>query len=145
MAKGEDIALDISFDEKDLAAIGQMANFSTFLDPEVQKSMQSAGEKIANQAKDNTWSVFENPSGKLADTIQVLPVSPYEVHVGSDSPYAARREYGFSGMTDALGRHFTNDPAKPYLRPAMEMMQNDALAMIDDGVAAALAALSSGA
>jgi hypothetical protein len=36
-----------------------------------------------------------------------------------DSPYALRRNYGFSGMTDSLGRTFTSDPGIFYAEDAL--------------------------
>lgn len=33
----------------------------------------------------------------------------------NDVAYARRRNWGFSGMTDSLGRHFTNDPGVYYM------------------------------
>ena len=47
-----------------------------------------------------------------------------EVSVGTNVEYARRREFGFAG-TDSLGRTY-NDPATPYLRPAVES-QRDAV------------------
>lgn len=41
-----------------------------------------------------------------------------EVKVGTNVEYAARQEFGFSGA-DSLGRVY-NQPARPYLRPALE-------------------------
>lgn len=57
------------------------------------------------------------------------PVPPPEhngaevaVYVGTNVEYARRIEYGFSGP-DALGREI-NQPAQPYLRPAMDENQD---------------------
>jgi len=41
-----------------------------------------------------------------------------EVYIGTDVIYARRLEYGFVNP-DALGRVY-HQPARPYLRPAME-------------------------
>jgi HK97 gp10 family phage protein len=41
-----------------------------------------------------------------------------EATVGTDVPYGARIEFGFEGK-DALGRQY-HQPARPYLRPALD-------------------------
>lgn len=41
-----------------------------------------------------------------------------EIGNSTNVPYAARREFGFSGV-DSLGRNY-NDAATPYLRPALK-------------------------
>ncbi len=48
--------------------------------------------------------------------------SPWEgvVGVGHEVPYARRREFGFSGMTDALGRFYPNDPGAMYLHGGLD-------------------------
>lgn len=45
------------------------------------------------------------------------------VKVGTNVPYAARIEYGFVGV-DKLGRRY-NQPAQPYLRPALAMNREE--------------------
>lgn len=54
------------------------------------------------------------------------------VRVGTDVPYAARLEYGFTER-DKLGRRY-NQPARPYLRPALrenaDEVRNTALEVI---------------
>lgn len=48
-----------------------------------------------------------------------------EAATGTDVPYAARQEFGFSGV-DALGRSY-HQPARPYMRPAYEQQQAEAI------------------
>ena len=53
---------------------------------------------------------------------------PRAVKVGTNVPYAARLEYGFTGE-DALGRNF-NQPAQPYLRPAVSSQRKAVVAEV---------------
>jgi len=64
-------------------------------------AMSQIGDIIVQAAVANTWAVFEAPTGALADSIRAILDGPMAVEVGSDSPYAARREFGFSGQTEA--------------------------------------------
>jgi hypothetical protein len=60
------------------------------------------------------------------------------VAVAVGVPYGQRREKGFSGMTDALGRHYVNDPAKPYLQPAVDDHQQEVAEIMEMAVNTAL-------
>jgi len=131
--------LSMSFDDKSMKEIVAFAGFGTLLSEEVQATLKQAGELLTQAAVANTWEVFANPTGALASTIGIVVESPFEIIVGSESPYAARREYGFSGMTDSLGRYFANDPPKPYLGPALQDNQQAVLDLIDQAVEKALA------
>ncbi len=69
--------------------------------------------------------------GTLRRGINAYERSPWlgEVGVISAVRYGRRRELGFSGMTDRLGRFYPNDPGAFYLR--------DALQASEPGIAAA--------
>jgi hypothetical protein len=137
-------AFTMGFQPGSLAEIAQMYGFKTLLEPEVQAAMAQAGQLLAQAAVANTWQVFENPSGALAGTITPVLDSPYEVQIGSDSPYARRREYGFSGKTDSLGRFYAHDPAKPYMQPALDDNEQAVLALIEAAVLRAFARMGAG-
>jgi HK97 gp10 family phage protein len=57
-------------------------------------------------------------TGTLRRSIHMEDVGSDAVSVGTDLPYARRMEYGFAA-TDSLGRRY-NQPARPYLRPALD-------------------------
>lgn len=57
-------------------------------------------------------------TGTLRRSIHTEDVGSHVVSVGTDVPYARRQEYGYAG-TDRLGRTF-HQPARPYLRPALD-------------------------
>lgn len=77
---------------------------------------ESADILISSMQGNMAW---ENPTGALEASLASRPTGvPFETMVGPDTPYDRRREYGFSGMTDSLGRYYANDPGKPYVEPA---------------------------
>lgn len=125
----------ITFDEKALTAFVQFDDIDLLLSPEVQGAMKEAGELLATTAEAITWQVFAHPTGKLAGTIHSFVDSPYEVQTGTDSPYGRRRERGFSGMRDSIGRFYPEDPAKPYLQPALLQKQQDISRLFDAAIA----------
>lgn len=61
---------------------------------------------------------FKNPTGRLASSFRETTLAG-GVEVGSDLPYARRREFGFSGMTDSLGRYYADDPGYFYVQRAI--------------------------
>jgi hypothetical protein len=132
---------NISMDPGSLSALTQLQGFAGLLNPAVVEGLRQSGVLLVNAAQANTWNVFANPTGDLADSIYFYVISPTEVAVAVGVPYGRRRENGYSGFTDALGRYYPNDPAKPYLTPAvddntqeiqeiMEMAMNTALGRI---------------
>lgn len=112
--------------------------FEVLLQPEVQAALADISGKITEQAVQNTWQVFTNPTGQLAGSIAPVPGSLWEAQVGVGVPYGRRQELGGGGLTDSLGRIMTN-PAKPYLRPAMESQKQYALQRVEQAVEAAFA------
>lgn len=77
---------------------------------------------VENAAKENLVKNRSYITGNLLRSIHTEATersrSRAIVVVGTDVEYARRVEYGFSGA-DSLGRRY-NQPAKPYLRPALD-------------------------
>jgi len=124
----------LSFDPGSLAGITRLVGFKALLNPQITLALTQSGSTIAQAAIDNTWEVFENPTGELASTIYPWLASPNEMEIRVDSPYARRREFGFQDMTDSLGRTFPHDVAKPYLQPALDANEPAVLQSISDAV-----------
>lgn len=110
----------IGFDPGSLAAITKLEGFAALLNPEITQALSQSAQQIVATAQANTWMVFDNPTGQLADSIYFWVAGPEEADVAVGVPYGHRREYGFEGMYDSLGRGPFHDPAKPYLQPAVD-------------------------
>lgn len=133
-----------SMDPQSLAEIVRMAGFEALLNPEITAGLAASGTLLVGAAQAKTWEVFTNPTGRLASTIYFYVISPDEVAVAVGSPYGRRRELGFSGMTDALGRYYPFDPAKPYLEPAMVESEGPVLHLMEIAVDTALGRVAVG-
>lgn len=101
--------IGISF-EPDL--IGVMSQFSQF-DGILKKHLAIATEKSAGKIGDfqinYMWAEFKDPTGPLEDSVSVRMVHDYMAWIGPDpgqaaSVYAWRRDRGFVGKFDSLGR-----------------------------------------
>jgi hypothetical protein len=122
---------NVGYDQRSLSEIAQFYGFNTFLSDEMRQSMQQAGDLLQGAAVANTWQVFTSPTGELADSIEPILISPYEVQIGVGVAWGRRREEGFMGMTDSLGRGPFNDPAKPYMAPALADNEQAVLTLIE--------------
>lgn len=129
-----DEMFSISWSPDSLNQIRELIGFAGLLSPVIQQALHQGGESIVKAAQDNTWERFAHPTGALASSIHVLERSPYELEVGSDSSYARRREFGFSGMTDSLNRFYPHDPGVLYLSDALASQQDEVLAFLQQGI-----------
>jgi hypothetical protein len=129
----------LSFDQKSLSEIAAFAGFPVLLSNEVQNAMSQGGDLILASAQQNATAYFANPTGQLASSLSKLSLSPYEIIISSDSPYAHRRDQGFSG-TDSMGRTY-NDPPYLFMTNALSENEQAVLQIIDNGVSTALTRL----
>lgn len=110
----------VAFDSESIREMALFAGVPVLFDTEIQGGMAQVGQLLTERMQEKTWEVFKAPTGKLASTIGMVQESPYAVQIKVGSPYGQRRERGFSGMTDSLGRYYANDPAKPYAQPTLD-------------------------
>ena len=89
------------FDNQSLREVAAMAGVGIFLTDEVGTAMAEGAQLLATGMQDNMHWV--GGDGTLSDSIVPLVNSPYEVQAGSNDPKAARRNWGFTGMTDSFG------------------------------------------
>lgn len=124
-------------DTPSIEALVRMEGFSALLSPEIVHALTVGGTLLVQTAQLNTWEVFDNPTGELANSITFYLASPEEAQVRVGVPYGHRREYGFSGP-DALGRVYVNDRPRPYLVPALEQHEDDIATLFEQAVNSAL-------
>ena len=113
-------SFSMAFDPSSLAKIAELEGIGALLDPEIAAALVWIGDMVSTTAKANTWSAFQNPTGATSDSIGYQIVSTTEVDVTVGAPQGRRLEYGFSGMTDSLGRYYPHWPAEPYMQPALD-------------------------
>lgn len=126
--------LDISFTPQSIAEIAKFAGMPVLISKEVQAAMERGADILIQSAQGNMH--WKNPTGALEGSIRRMSDSPYEIIVGSDLPYAARREFGFHGA-DSLGRIY-NDEGAFFLTQAMNDNEQSILILIDQAVEQAM-------
>lgn len=93
------------------------------LEQQVGMALEDSLIRLENTAALTAHGLFKNPTGALNShfggqiTSWGFPVISGMVF--NDSPYAWRRDRGFSGMTDSLGRFYPNDPGVYYMENAL--------------------------
>jgi hypothetical protein len=110
-----------AFDDQSNTNISNLMGFGAVLSGGVKDDVAVSAQLVAFQAQENATSMFQNPTGELASTIQI-DGSDWQMAVFSDSPYARRREYGHLGLSDSLGRVGTDGPI-PYFQEALDNVE----------------------
>ena len=135
----------MKLDTSSLQQIIRLQGFAGLLNPEIREALSEGGGFIARTAQGNARRVFiQNSPGGLADSIYPWLASSTEIEIRVAKPYGRRRECGFSGMTDSLGRYYPYDPGKPYLGPAMEQEGAIVEQLMAEAVNHALGRIASG-
>ncbi len=103
--------LGLSFQPDLLGVMSQLNEFQGTLTKHLAIATEKAAGVIGDQQVAEMWMNFQNPTGNLADSVGVQMSSEYLAYIGPEGvPYAWRRDRGFSGMTDRLGRYYPHDP-----------------------------------
>jgi hypothetical protein len=87
------------------AAIARMMN-PELLDPAIINMLDQTTEDLQKAATDYMYATFMNPSGGVENAWETEKDSTFLEGLINTAPYARRLNEGFSGMTDAAGRHF---------------------------------------
>ena len=102
-----------------LTADARMAEYYTTAMRACVSDVQANAQRFAPVG---VYTTSNRTGGNLRRGIRGQVLSPVEgvVGVAQSIPYARRRELGFSGMRDRLGRFYPHDPGSFYLRRGME-------------------------
>lgn len=110
--------LSIAFEPDILGVMHLFEGFQERLEAHIATAVEKSAGLIGQAGQDNMHWI--NPTGALEGSIQVVMVDSHNAYIGSDLPYANRREFGFSGMTDSLGRFYPHDPGAFFMTTAIE-------------------------
>ncbi len=108
-------SLDVHLDSASLDRLHAFANYETALEPALLKAMDAGIAMLQAAATDYMYATFIDPTGTTEDdSWEVDMQGPYLAILGNTAPQAQRLEYGFSGMTDSLGRYYPEWPRGAY-------------------------------
>ncbi len=124
--------LSIAFQPDILGVMQQFEGFHGKLEARIAAATEKSAGVIGTTGQ--SYMNFQNPTGALEGSIEVLMQDAYTAFIGSALPYAHRREFSFTGP-DSLGRMFPNDPAMLMFTHALEdenMLQQIAAIYIEE-------------
>ena len=102
--------LRVALDPATLVMLSHMADWEARAIPNFVLAMGRTVDIVEGEAQAWMWSHFINPTGRLENDFTKDVFGPYDAELVNMSLYGQRRNYGFSGMTDALGRYYPSDP-----------------------------------
>lgn len=100
------LSITAQLDLASLQTLQGFANYGRMLEPELLKAMDRGLAILQSGATDYMYANFKQPTGQAESAWEASVQSPYLAILGNTAPYAQRLEFGFSGMTDALGRFY---------------------------------------
>jgi hypothetical protein len=136
------LSFSYTIDPTALTKIKQFAGWQLVLEDELLKAHKKGTESLQNAARANMH--WKNPTHKLEGSLKPKVENPYASWMGTDLPYAKRRNYGFSGKSDSLGRYFAHDPGQFYMDNAVKQKKSEIGSIFGEALDAALARLSAG-
>ena len=132
MADGFDI--HVGFDAASLAAIARIAAFDGYFAMRMLGAGEATLAALQRESVDYMDATFHNPTGQLADSLEPQMFSPWEGQLATNMPYGRRREWGFSGMTDSLGRFYPDDPGIEYFEHSIEVKTDEITGYYETGI-----------
>lgn len=116
----------------------RLLGYGGYLETEMYLAMDDIVQMMIPVVQGNMH--WMHPTGDLESSIDEdsRVIDAWHAEIGSSLPYAARREWGFSGMTDSLGRYYADDPGAYYLSMALTDHQSDIQERINYAVMSAL-------
>lgn len=121
--------ISILMDARSMATIGKLKDWQPAT--RYYNAMSDSLAGIENTVTNYMYATFKNPQGDLEGAWQQT-ITPgkggIEGALANPLPYAWRRDRGFSGRTDSLGRYFANDPGIEYAEYALDAETPNVLA-----------------
>lgn len=106
--------VDVKLDPASLDTLYAFEHYEAALEPALENAMDAGIAVLQATASDYMWSVFIHPTGNAEDDSWEVDIqSPYLAILGNTAPQAQRLEFGFSDMTDSLGRYYPLWPGGP--------------------------------
>lgn len=124
-------------DPESEAAIARLAN-PALLDPALINMLQQTTEDMQQAATDYMYATFINPQGGVENAWEPQVQSTTLATLTNTAPYARRLNFGFSGMTDSLGRTYSYWPDYHWAEAALAKVTPDVESYFQTGFEAAV-------
>ena len=130
--------ITIALDPAALRRIRSLLEFEAVLSPHLIEAHKESLTDLYYQALGWMQVSFQEPTGQLEDAFEQEVFGPNISELRNPLDYAWRRERGFSGMTDSLGRFYSHDPGIAYMKTAIILGRDEVESNFTDHVQLAL-------
>lgn len=121
-----------------MAALHRFNEFSPRLKQNLSSAIYHQLQVAQGRATAYMWEMFKAPTGELEDGWEPIDVQTASNAVSgtlsNSIPWAWRREEGFSGKTDRLGRYYAKDPGIHYMRWVLNAQKETMVAAVKQAV-----------
>lgn len=111
--------ISVEFNQDALQRIQGLAAFQSILAPHLILAHEESLNDLQTGALDWMHANFQESTGQLEGAFVQQVSGPDLSELSNPEDYAWRREKGFSGMTDSLGRFYPHDPGIAYMENAI--------------------------
>ena len=102
--------------------VDRLLTFGDRFVPQIEHALDLSMDGIISAAQTYMWANFMNPTGVLENAFEKSIEGTTGV-ISNPTAWTWRREEGFSGMTDVLGRYYPYDPGIHYMAFALEISE----------------------
>lgn len=114
--------INLNFDAASIAKLRRLPDFDSWLAALYQaEAMPRSLDELEQASQAMMMANFKNPTGNVETKFRKFVRTPWRGILGNYEPYARRLNYGFSGMTDSLGRYYQFWPDYHWAEGAIEM------------------------
>lgn len=117
--------LHAEVDPVSLVQLSRLQNYQAAFKTHVLKGLWRSVEVLETTAVGYMWDHFQNPTGQLENAFTWGILDWNRVYLDNTQPYARRRNWGFSGMTDSLGRTYLDDPGIYWAENSIETVSSE--------------------
>lgn len=115
------LTLNLGFDAATLRAAKMLLEFEPILAAQLVDAHKESLDELMQAAQAVMMEGFKDPAGAMETAWKSNVTSPYKSWLRNTAKYSQRRHYGFSGMTDSLGRFYPDDPGIFWVDTTIEL------------------------
>jgi hypothetical protein len=123
--------LNIEVDPVSLVEFSRVQNAGMF-QSSVQQALERSSVVLETTATGFMWDHFQNPTGELENSWVTGVLDWNQAYLDNTADYARRRNFGFSGHTDALGRFYPVDEGIAWAENSIEMATPEIEGIFDE-------------
>lgn len=137
--------ISVGLDERSIRYLslfrGGVSSFQATYEGFLEQAGWDSLKALHMSAEHHMWTTFMNPTGPLEDSLDQEMETPYRGWMGSELEYARRRNWGFVGMYDSLGRGPYSDEGIEWAEYAIDDMTPEITGYYQRAVNSALATM----